>query len=109
MAGPYESLILVTMCHGTWYILSQTKCLGRFLRTWKDDNAHLQVIGLWTMAAAMVLHVYSALLPSAIDSYEIDAPEATGVTWPAQVSFYLFLNFSFSFILIILFIIFLFI
>lgn len=36
---------------------------------------------------AVLLHVYSALLPSVLDDYEFDFPEVTGVTWPAQVGF----------------------
>lgn len=37
---------------------------------------------------AVLLHVYSALLPSVLDDYELDLPEVTGVAWPAQVGFY---------------------
>lgn len=36
---------------------------------------------------AVLLHLYSAFLPSVLDDYELVFPEVTGVAWPAQVGF----------------------
>ena len=80
------SLILVTSCHATWGWLAQAKCLEAFLRGWRSDNAFLRRIGVWAIAVAVSVHIYSVLLPSAVDNFKVDVLEPKGISWPAEVS-----------------------
>lgn len=58
------SLMFITMCHGTWNLLSEVPMLRRLLYSWRADNIWLHTIGGWTLAAWTVLHVWSLFLPS---------------------------------------------